>query len=105
MIEFFPPNSRHFCPLFVQIAQMGLIFAQMGSHFAQIHSEYHPKPLFFTQHSHIPFRDTLLKQNTPKPTPKHPFSWPELEIGQNELLSGQFRPKLGKMFEKWAKLF
>ena len=32
------------------------------------------------------------------------FSWPELESGQNELLSGQNGPQLGKMFEKWAKL-
>ena len=30
------------------------------------------------------------------PTPKHPFSWPELENGQNELLSGQNVPN-------WAK--
>ena len=42
--------------------------------------------------------------NTPKPTPKYPFSWPELESGQNEQLSGQFGPQLGKMFEKKAKL-
>ena len=38
-------------------------------------------------------------------TPKHPFSWPELESGQSELQSGQFGPQLGKMFEKWAKRF
>ena len=38
---------------------------------------------------------------TSDPTPKHPFSWPELESGQNELQSGQFGPQLGKMFEKW----
>ena len=25
--------------------------------------------------------------NAPNPTPNHPFSWPELEKGQNELLS------------------
>ena len=42
-------------------------------------------------------------------TPKHPFCWPELESGKNELQSGQFGPQLrgqlGKMFEKWTKLF
>ena len=43
--------------------------------------------------------------NTPKPTQKHPFSWPELESRQNELQSRQFGPQLGKMFYKWAKLF
>ena len=43
--------------------------------------------------------------NTPKPTPKHPLSWPELESGKNELPSGQPGPHLGKMFKKWTKLF
>ena len=49
-----------------------------------------------------------LGQNTPNQAnliPKHPFSWPELESGQNEVQSVQFGPKLGKMFEKRAKLF
>ena len=40
-------------------------------------------------------------QNNPSLIPKHPFSWPELESGQNELQSGQYGPQLGKMFEKW----
>ena len=47
-------------------------------------------------------------QNTPNRanlTPKHPFSWPELEGGRNELPSGQNGPQLSKMFEKWTKLF
>ena len=39
-----------------------------------------------------------------KPTPEHPFSWPELESEQNELLSGQTGPQVGNMFEKWTKL-
>ena len=60
--------------------------------------EYHLQPLFFTQQSKTPFWDTT------NPTPKHPFSWPELESGQNELLCEQNGPHLGKMFEKWAKL-
>ena len=70
-------------------------------HFAQI-TTHIPCSLLSR---HTPLLGYVSTQNTPKPTPKHPFSWPELEIGQNELLSGQFRPKLGKMFEKWAKLF
>ena len=37
-------------------------------------------------------------QDTPNPTPKHPFAWPELESEQN-LPSGQPGPHLGKMFE------
>ena len=43
--------------------------------------------------------------STPKPTPEHPFSWPELESGQNEIQSVRFGPQLGKMFEKWANRF
>ena len=35
--------------------------------------------------------------------PKHSFSWPELESGQNEIQSGQSGPQLGNMFEKWTK--
>ena len=38
------------------------------------------------------------------PTPKQPFSWPELESEQNELLSGQPGPQVDNMFEKWGKL-
>ena len=66
--------------------------------------EYHPQPLILVS-SHTPFLGYVRTQNTHNPTPKHPFSWPELESGQNELLSGQPGPQLGKMFEKWTKLF
>ena len=41
----------------------------------------------------------------PQPHPKTPFSWPDFESGQNELLSRQNGPHLGQMFERWAKLF
>ena len=34
-----------------------------------------------------------------------PLSWPEVESGQNELLSEQNGPQMGKMFKSWAKLF
>ena len=32
-------------------------------------------------------------QTTPSPTPKSPFSWPDFENGQNELLPGQNGPQ------------
>ena len=70
----------------------------MGSHLAQDTS------VLYLAVTH-PFLGYVHTQNTPKPTPKHPFSWPELESGQNELPSGQFGIQLGKMIEKWAKLF
>ena len=58
------------------------------------------QPLFFTQLSQHPFLGYVHTQNTPKPTPKHPFSCPGLENGQNKLSSGQLRSQLGKMLEK-----
>ena len=63
-----------------------------------------PTPVLYSAVTH-PWWGYVHTQNTPKPTPKHPFSWPELESWQHELLSGQFGPQLGKMFEKWAKRF
>ena len=85
------------------------------SHFAQnltkgvsFCPEYHTQPLFFTQPAHNaarPFWGYRRTQNTPKPTPKHPSSWPDFESGQNEVQSAQLGPQLGTMFEKWAKLF
>ena len=61
--------------------------------------EYHSQPLFH------PFRGFVWTKNTPNPTPKHPFSWPELKSGRNELLSGQPGPQLGNMFKKQTRLF
>ena len=101
MIEFPPPILEHFCPLFVQIAQMGLILPRWALILARIP----PPPLVLYSAVTNTFRGYVSTQNTPKPTPKHPFSWPELESGQNELPSGQTGPQVGKFFEKWAKLF
>ena len=63
-----------------------------------------PTPVLYSAITN-PFWGYVCTLNTPNPTQKHPFSWPEVESGQNELLSGQNGPLLGKMFEKWAKLF
>ena len=52
----------------------------------------------------IPSWGYVRAQNIPNPTPKHPFSWPELENGQNELLSRQNGPQLGQIFENWASV-
>ena len=98
-IEFFPQILEHFCPLFVQIAQIGLILPRWG---LILPRSPPPAPVLYSAVTH-PFRGYVRTQNTPKPTPKHPFSWPEFESGQNEQPSGQFGPQLGKMFKKWAK--
>ena len=72
-----PTILEHVCPFFVHIAQMGLIFPRWGLILPRI---LPPNPVLYSVVTH-PFR----VQNTPKPTPKHSFSWPELESGQNEL--------------------
>ena len=50
-----------------------------------------------TQLSQTPFGEIYVHKTPPSPR--------ELESGQNELQSGQNGPHLGKMFEKWVKLF
>ena len=80
------------------------------SHFAQMGSQYSPRipppiPGLYSAVTH-PFLGYVQTQNTPKPTSKQPFSWPELESGQNELARlGNSDPNWAKMFEKWTKLF
>ena len=80
---------------------MGLILPRWGIILPRIPP---PTPVLYSNVTH-PFQGYVHIQTFPKPTPNHPFSWPELESGQNELLFGQFGPLLGKIFEKWAKLF
>ena len=45
----FLPILENFCPLLVQIAQMGLILPRWDP----FGSEYHPQLLFFTHLSHV----------------------------------------------------
>ena len=98
-LNFFCPILGHFCPLFVQIAQMDLILPRWGLILPRIPP---PTPVLYSAVTN-PFLGYVRTRT--HPTPKHPFSWPDFESRQNELLSGQNGPHLGKMFEKWAKLF
>ena len=72
------PLLEHFCPLFIQLAQMGLILPRIPP----------PTPVLYSAVTK-PSLGYVHTQNTPNPTPKHPLFWPEVESGQNELLSGQ----------------
>ena len=103
MIEFFPPNfSRALLPFFAQIAKTGLILPRWGLNLPRIPP---PIPVLYSAVTHT-FLGYVQTQNTPKPTSKQPFSWPELESGQNELARlGNSDPNWAKMFEKWTKLF
>ena len=82
MIKFFLPNSR---ALFVQIVQMGLILPRWGLTLPRIPP---PTPVLYSAVTKL-FQGYLRTQNTPNPTPKHPISWPELEIWKNEVPSRQ----------------
>ena len=67
---------------------MGLILPRWGLILPRIPP---PTPVLYSAVTD-PFGGYVRTQNTPNPTPKHPFSWPEVESGQNELLSGQNGP-------------
>ena len=96
MNKFLLPTSRKVCPLFKHFAQLGshfsykllrcVSFCPDGSRFAQNTTN---NLCSYSAGTH-PFLGYVSTQNTPKPTQKHPFSWPELESGQNEIQSGQF---------------
>ena len=93
-LNFFPPTLEHVCTFFIEIAQMGLILPRLGLVLPGIPS---PTPVFYSAVTH-PLQGYVCAQNTANPTPKHFFSWPEIESGQNEIPSGQFGPQLAKMF-------
>ena len=99
MIVFFLPNSRGLLPTFHTNCPDGSHFAQMGSHFTQ-NTTTNPCSLLS---SHKRLSGICTNTKHPQPHSKTPLSWPDFESGQNELLSGQNGPHLGKMFEKWAK--
>ena len=93
MIEFFLPNSRPLLPTFCTNCPDGSYFAQMGSHLPR---KPPPIPVLYSAVTK-PFLGYVRTRNTPSPAPKHPFSWPDFESGQNELLSGQNGPHLGNV--------
>ena len=69
MIEFFPPILEHFRPLFLQIAQMGLILPRWDLILPRIPPA---TPVLYSAVTN-PFRGYVHTQNTPSPTPKYPF--------------------------------
>ena len=63
MIEFFPPILEHFCPLFVLIAQMGLMVPRWSLFLPRIPP---PTPVIYFAVTH-PFWGYVGTQNTPTP--------------------------------------
>ena len=80
-----PPILEQILLLFAQIAQMGLILPRWGLILPRIPP---PTPVLYSA--------VTRSAVTSDPTPKHPFSWPELESGQNELPTGQPGPNRAK---------
>ena len=100
-LNFFPPILEHFCPLFQQIAQVGLILPRWGLILLRVPL---PTPILYSAVTN-PFQGYIRTQNTPNPTPKHPFSCPDFESGQNELLSEQKWTPTGQNIWKVGKTF
>ena len=90
--RFETPILEHFCPLFTQIAHMGLILPIWVS----FCPEYHPQPLFFTQPSQSPFSNIYVHK-TP-PTPEQNPSFPGLNMKV-----GKLNYSLHKLDPNWAK--
>ena len=97
MMVFFFPILEHFCPLWVQIAQMGLILPRWGLILPRI-----PPPIsvLYSALTHLSGICTNTKH--PQAPPKTPlflaWSWKWAKL---ELQSGQFGPQMGKMLKKW----
>ena len=69
MIEFFFPNSRALLPLFVRIAQMGLILPSWGLILPGV-----PPPTYVLYSAVTnPFQGYVRTKNTPNSTPKTPL--------------------------------
>ena len=100
MIEFFPPILEHFCPLFIHIAQMDLILPKQVLIMPRIPLS---TPVLYSLVTH-PFWG----YKTP-PTPPQNSTFPRLnlKVGKINHSLGNLDsgPQMGKMFEKWTKLF
>ena len=93
---------------------MGLILLRWGIMLPRIpppRGQQGPQPLFFTQPSHIPFRDmyTCVYKKTQSPTQNPPFPGLNLKVGKMNVLwaiwtpSGQKVWKVGNFFLEVGK--
>ena len=106
-LNLFFPILEHFCPHFVQIAQMGLILPRCGLCLPRVP----PPTLFFTQPSHTPFKDIYIHKTPWIPPQNTLFSGLNLKVGiQVGKISNcpakwtSIRVNWAKC-EKWANLF
>ena len=92
MIEFFPPILENFCPLFILIAQMGLISPRWGLILPRIPP---PTPVLYLAVTH-PFWRYVPSQNTINPPKNSPFPVLNLKVGKMNYNMGNLHPN-------WAK--
>ena len=89
-LNFFCPILEHFCPLFVQIAEMGLILPRWPWDGVSFCPEYHHQCLFFTLPSQTPFWDMYEHETLPAPPQNTPFPGLNLKVDKMNC-------RLGKM--------
>ena len=91
-MNFFFPILKNVCPLFVQIAQMGLILPRWDLILPRIPPS---TPLLYSAVTHL-FRGYVHTQSTPKPTQNTPFPGLNLKVGKMNYSLGNSNPN-------WAK--
>ena len=92
-LNFLSPILEHFCPLFAQIAQMGLILPRWGLILPRVPP---PTPVL-TQQSDTPFGDMYEYKTPPTPPQKNPFPGLNLKVGK-------INYHLGKTDPNWANV-
>ena len=91
-LNFFPPIPEHVCPLFVQIAQMGLILPRWGLIWSRIPP---PTPVLYSAVIHT-FRGYVHTQSTHNPSQNTPLPCLNLKVGK-------MKYRLGNLDPSWAK--
>ena len=90
-----PPIREHFCPLFIQIAQMGLILRRWNLILPRTPP---PTPFLYSAVTH-PIQGYVRTKNTPKgPSPPKNTPFPDLN-----LKVGKMNYLLGNLYPNWAK--
>ena len=92
MIEIFFPILEHFCPLFVQIAQMDLVLPRWGLILPRIP----PQILFCTLQSHSPLGGMYVNQTPRSPPQNTSFHDLNLKVGKINYSLCNFDPNCAK---------
>ena len=89
--------QQYFCPLFIQIAQMGLIFPRWGLILPRIPPS---TPVLYSAITH-PSLGYVWTQNTNKPTHNSPFPGLNLKVGKMNYRLGNLDQNRSKCLKSW----